>query len=237
MKDPGQLITLLSPGKKPGVTLTTPEHIIESSGAAQPILAFNDDFFGYRVRYLSTEKHVGVVVRNGKILYDDPKNIKDRDDLKSLSKYKFPPLDVLAVFEDGTIKTFRTGEHTAQEYVEMGVRHTFSFGPILVREGEIQPDVSVWGTGRAPRLAMGVTADGVIKVVNVLGRRTDAKGVNVKWLADKMKELNCVEAMNMDGGNTTCLIFMGDMINRPKNTANKDIRRVGGLIAIEEDAP
>lgn len=237
MKDPRQLVTMLSSGKKPGVTLTTPEHIIETSGLPQPILAFNDDFFGYRVRYIETEKHVGVIVRNGKAFYSDPKNIKNRDDLKSLSRSKFPPLDVLAVFEDGAIKTYRNGEHTAEEYIAMGVRQAFSFGPILVSEGEIPADVSVWGTGHAPRLAMGVTADGVIKVVDVLGRRSDAKGVSVAWLADKMKELGCVEAMNLDGGNTTCLIFMGDMINRPEKTARKDIRRVGGLIAIEENAP
>lgn len=227
MKDPAQLSSLLSQGKKPGGLLTTPAKILESSGTATPVMAFNDDFFGYRVRYLKTEKHVGVIVRDGEILYDDPQ--------KSTGKH-FPPLDILAVFEDGTMKTFLSDEHTAQEYLDMGVRHTFAFGPILVQNGEICPDAAAWATGRAPRLAMGITAEGVIRVVNVLGRRTDARGVNAAWMAEKMHELGCVEALNLDGGNTTCLIFMGDMINRPENTALKDIRRVSGLIAIMEDA-
>lgn len=224
LKNPEQLCSLLSPGKKPGVTLTTPAKIIESSGR-QPILAFNDDFFGYRHRYGGK---IGVIVRDGKILYDEPK--------KSGAK-GFPPLDVLAVFENGTMKTFPSDAYRAKDYLDMGVRHTFSFGPILVREGEVWPDAAKWGTGRAPRMAVGITADGVIKVLDVLGRRTDAKGVSVAWVADKMKEIGCVEALNLDGGNTTCLIFMGDMINRPEKTALKDIRRVTGLIAIEEAAP
>ena len=227
MKDPAQLVSLLSQGKKPGGVLTTPAKIMESNGDSAPVLAFNDDFFGYRVRYLKTEKHVGVIVRDGHILYDDPK--------PGTGKH-FPPLDILAVFEDGTMKTFQSDAYTAQEYVDMGVRHTFAFGPILVQGGEVCPDAANWATGRAPRLAMGVTAEGLIKVVNVLGRRTDARGVNVAWMAAKMHELGCVEALNLDGGNTTCLIFMGDMINRPEKTALKDIRRVSGLIAIEEDS-
>ena len=218
---PEQLTSLLSAGSKPGVNLVLPSKIMESNGAS-PILAFNDDFFGYRHRYGGK---MGVIVRDGKILYDEPK--------KSTNAV-FPPLDILAVFENGEIRTYDSDAYSAQEYVDMGVKHTFAFGPILVREGSVCEDAAKWGTGRAPRLAMGVTADGVIKVVDVLGRRSDAKGVNIAWMAGKMHEIGCVEALNLDGGNTTCLSFMGDMINRPEKTAAKDIRRVTGLIAIEE---
>ena len=54
-------------------------------------------------------------------------------------------------------------------------------------------------------------------------------------MAQKMYDLGCVEALNLDGGNTTCLIFLGDMINRPVNTAAKDIRYITGLIGIKEE--
>ena len=221
LKDPTRLTSMLSSGKKPGTVLVQPKTILsENSGV---ILAFNDDFFGYRVRYGGK---IGVIVRNGAVLYDDPK--------KATSKV-FPPLDLMAVFEDGTMKTFASDEHTAQEYVQMGVRDTYAFGPILVRDGKLNKDAAKWGVKRAPRLAWGVKADGTIVVVDVLGRRTDAKGVNIGWMAQKMYDLGCVEALNLDGGNTTCLIFLGDMINRPVNTAAKDIRYITGLIGIKEE--
>ena len=221
MKAPARLRSLLSAGKKPGTNLVLPSKIIQDSGVT-PILAINDDFFGYRVRYGGK---IGVIIRGGKILYNDP---------RAADSKVFPPLDILARFSDGTLKTFTSDEHTAQEYLNMGVTDTFAFGPILVRDGKVQKDAANFGTKRAPRLAIGVTADGTIKVLDVLGRRTDAKGVNVAWVADKMKEMGCVQALNLDGGNTTCVIFMGDMINRPEKTAAKDIRRVTGLIGIVE---
>ena len=218
LKDPARLISMLSGGKRPGNALVQPHTLLESYGT--PIVAFNDDFFGYRVRY---KQKKGVIIRSGEILYDDPKPANAK---------VFPPLDVMAVFTDGSMKTFRSNEHTAQEYLDMGVRDTYAFGPILVRDGVLNEGAAAWATKRAPRLGFGVTADGTVKVVDALGRRTDAKGVSVGWLAQTMYDLGCVEALNLDGGNTTCLIFMGDMINRPVNVASKNIRYITGLIGV-----
>ncbi|MBQ9263865.1 MAG: phosphodiester glycosidase family protein [Clostridia bacterium] len=221
LQDPSHLRSMLSHGKKIGTSLVLPSKIMEDHG--HPVLAFNDDFFGYRVRYGGK---IGVIVRDGAILYDDP---------RKANSSVFPPLDVLAVFEDGSMKTFLSDAHSAQEYLDMGVRDTYAFGPILVQDGKINPNAKKYGTNRSPRLALGMTADGTIKVIDVLGRRKDAVGVTVEWMAEKMREVGCVEALNLDGGNTTCLIFMGDMINRPENTAKKDVRYISGLIGVEED--
>ena len=121
------------------------------------------------------------------------------------------------------------------EYIDMGVRDTYAFGPVLVRDGQIVEEAAKWGVKRAPRLALGMTADGSIVVVDALGRRNDARGVSVGWMAEKMHELGCTEALNLDGGNTTCMLFMGDMINRPVNVASKNIRYITGLIAVKEE--
>jgi len=56
--------------------------------------------------------------------------------------------------------------------------------------------------------------------VSVLGRRSTSEGVKLKWVADKMVELGCEEAFNLDGGNTLTLVFMGDIINRAVNSTN-----------------
>lgn len=222
LREGAALQSLLSSGKKPGTSLVQPEKIMTDND--NPVFAFNDDFFGYRLRYKDT---VGVIIRGGEILYDKA---------RSAGSTKFPPLDVMAVFGDGTMKTFLNGEHTAQEYVDMGVVDTYAFGPALIREGQINPAAANFGTNDSPRVAMGMTAEGEIIVLDVLGRRKDAVGVPVSWVADKMLELGCVEAINLDGGNTSCMIFLGDMINRPVNTAKKDIRYITGLIAVKEDA-
>lgn len=232
MRSPGQLTAPYSNGTRPGSPLTTPEAILRDSGLGrQPILAINDDFFGFRRRYLNEEKHVGVIVRDGAILYDDPKD--------SEKKRKFPPLDTLAVFADGGMKTFVSDAFTAQQYLDMGVRHVFAFGPVLVQDGQVSPQAAVYGTGKAPRTAMGVTDDGTVVILNVLGRDqagSGAQGVSVAWMAEKMRELGCVEALNLDGGNTACMLFMGDMINREEHIKSKNIRRVSGLICFMDEA-
>jgi len=220
MKDPASMASLLSSGKKPGVGMVLPSKIL--SEHQDTILAFNDDFFGYRNRYGGK---IGVIIRNGKILYDQP---------KKSSSTVFPPLDIMAVFEDGSMKTFISDEYSAQEYLDMGVRDTYAFGPILVKDGKKVEEVSQWGTTPNPRMAFGITANGTLVVLDVLGRRKDAKGVTIEWVADKMMELGCVEALNLDGGNTTCMVFMGDMINRTVNVSTKDIRYISGLIGIGE---
>ena len=133
------------------------------------------------------------------------------------------------------MKTYESDSHTAQEYLDMGVVSTFAFGPILVENGTVCPDLKKWRTtDRAPRMAMGITADGTILAVDVLGRRKDAVGVTITWLADKLIELGAVEAVNLDGGNTTCMIFMDDVINRPAGVKEKDLRTVNGMIGIRE---
>ena len=49
-----------------------------------------------------------------------------------------------------------------------------------------------------------------------------------------MLDLGAVEAINLDGGFTTCMIFMGDAINRAANTTKKNFRTVTSLIGVRE---
>ena len=170
----------------------------------------------------------GIVIRNGRVWSEKTKKGDSR---------VWPPLDLIALFDDGHMKTYESDSHTAQEYLDKGVVSTFAFGPILVENGTVCPDLKKWRTtDRAPRMAMGITADGTILAVDVLGRRKDAVGVTITWLADKLIELGAVEAVNLDGGNTTCMIFMDDVINRPAGVKEKDLRTVNGMIGIREGA-
>ena len=189
----------------------------------QAVFAFSDDFFSYR---LFNKMKPGIIIRNGRVWSEKT--------LRGTAR-QWPPLDVMALFADGHMKTFESDAHTAQEYLDMGVVSTFAFGPILVQDGAPCEDLKKWRTtDRAPRMAMGITADGTVLAVDCLGRRKDAVGVTITWLADKLVELGAVEAINLDGGNTTCMIFMDDVINRPEGVREKDLRTVNGLIGVRE---
>ena len=133
------------------------------------------------------------------------------------------------------MKTFTSDAHTAQEYLDMGVISTYAFGPILVQDGKVCDDLNNWrNTDRAPRMAIGIAKDGTILAIDALGRRKDAVGVTTPWLARKMLELGAVEALNLDGGNTTSMVFMGELINRTEEVRKEDQRTVSGLIGVRE---
>ena len=218
----GAMVNEAPPEKmtKSGTFLSKPTTIVRDHKA---VFAFSDDFFGYRMLNKQT---TGIVIRNGRVWSEKTKKGDSR---------VWPPLDLIALFDDGHMKTYESDSHTVQEYLDMGVVSTFAFGPILVENGTVCPDLKKWRTtDRAPRMAMGITADGTILAVDVLGRRKDAVGVTITWLADKLIELGAVEAVNLDGGNTTCMIFMDDVINRPAGVKEKDLRTVNGMIGIRE---
>ncbi len=205
---------------KSGTYLTKPTTVAKKHNA---ILVISDDFFGYR---LLNKQKVGIVIRNGRIWSEKTKPGNSK---------AWPPLDILAQFADGSWKTFESDAHTAQEYLDMGVVSTYAFGPILVEDGHVSEDLKHWRTtDRAPRMALGVTADGTLIAIDVLGRRKDAVGMTTTWLAEKFVELGAVEALNLDGGNTTCMIFMDDVINRPAGVKEKDLRTINGMIGIRE---
>ncbi len=73
-----------------------------------------------------------------------------------------------------------------------------------------------------PRTAVGIRADGSVVFYTVDGRIADhSKGTTLSQLANRLLELGCVEAVNMDGGGSTAVhsIYPGEdvltTVNRP----------------------
>lgn len=190
------------------------------------VLAISDDFFGYRVQ---KEKFQGVIIRNGKTLCQKTR-VENRHNLQ--------PLEVMAMFEDGTLRTFTSDGFTAKEWLAMRVTDTFAFGPILVQGGVIPRYFysKEYRSYREPRCCLGMAADGSYRALLVTGRKAHSKGAYFKWLAEKMLDMGCVEAINLDGGNTVAMVFMGDIINKPAGAQRKSVRDVSGLIAFGRGA-
>ena len=221
VRDPALFTSLVNRGAKPNskaLVLKRPDTIARENGA---VFAFSDDFFGYRI---ANKQVLGIVIRDGFVWSEKT---------RKASAKTWPPLDVMAIYGDGRMKTFVSDEHTAKEYLDMGVVTTLAFGPILVREGALCQDVKNWNvTDRQPRMAIGITADGTVRVLDVMGRRKGSIGASIPWVAERMLALGCVEALNLDGGNTTCMVFDGDMINREANVKAKDIRAINALMGV-----
>ncbi len=176
---------------------------MEFAREEQIVLGLSDDHFGTRAHGKAT---VGVIVRNGEIYYD--KTYK-------ADKASFPNLETLAVFRDGSMKTYQSNAYTAQEYLDMGAVNVFAFGPILVQEGEIDQRLGKnYYHYREPRMALGMVDPNHYVLLAVNGRVSGKyNGVYLEWMAEKMLEMGAVEALNLDGGGTACLTFMGKRIN------------------------
>ena len=81
-------------------------------------------------------------------------------------------------------------------------------GDVMVRNGTVT-DSSTWtytNTGRAPRTALGVKADGTLVVYTVDGRQSGySMGLSQADLAEEMQALGCRWAVNLDGGGSTAI--------------------------------
>ena len=90
-------------------------------------------------------------------------------------------------------------------------------GPVLLQNGQVQisNNEELKFAGKAindknPRTAMGYTHDGKLIIMVVEGRNPGmAEGVSLTELAQLLKELNCTEALNLDGGGSSCMLVYG----------------------------
>lgn len=191
----------LTQGKKyQGKAYTTPVKLAREN---RVVLAFADDNFGDR---WNAGNKTGVIVRNGQIIGE--KTFAD-------GKGKFPNLEVLALFNDGSMKTFASDAHTAQEYIDMGAVDTYAFGPILIQNGELSEYMqrSEYYSYHEPRCAIGMIAPYHYYLLVVKGRTNDSNGVYLTWLANNMLNHGVQEGINLDGGGTTAIVFMGQILN------------------------
>lgn len=111
-------------------------------------------------------------------------------------------------------------------------------GPTLIKNGvvTITYDEEVfWESGvgldvKNPRTAVGHTGNGHAILLVVDGRQSASEGVTLERLANIMKDLGCVEAMNLDGGGSTQMAVGHTLINRPEGGVS--MRAVPTILAV-----
>jgi uncharacterized protein YigE (DUF2233 family) len=191
-------------GKPPGSALL-PNLIAQEYKA---VYAQNGDYFA------DTRNPTGVVIREGKVYRDNK------------------AADTLAVMPDGTLRVYAAGEINAAGLQTLGVQNTYSFGPGLIHDGIINPDLKNQRLYRDnPRSGIGMVEKGHYVAIVVEGRDNASRGVNLDDYAKLFAAEGCIEAYNFDGGASSCMVFMGQPLNTPTDRlTTKTFRRVPDVI-------
>lgn len=171
------------------------------------VFAMNTDYYTYRVA-VNNNRHTGIVIRDGRILYDDPYTEKQ------VTNSMFPNLDMLAFMPDGSLKVYHSWEKTAQEFINEGVQTVYSFGPYLLLDGKVSERAYANNENKNPRCAIGMVEPGHYVAIMCEGRLKRSAGVTISYLAKMMRAKGCQVAFNMDGGQTAVMVFMGKQLNQ-----------------------
>lgn len=188
----------------------------EIADAKAAIFAVNGDFYGFR--------DYGYVVRNG-VTYRD---VPEKEGIGEL----------LVIYKDGSMDILQDKEYTAQQLIDNGAEQVLSFGPGLIKDGDIlfgEDDIyNVYG-GNHPR-----TVIGMIEPLHYIflvsdGRTEESVGLGFWDMANIMADYGCSVAYNLDGGGSSTMWFMGRLINKPTERGDKiEEREVSDIVYIKE---
>lgn len=159
----------------------------------------------------------------------------------SIKKYPYALQSPQSAFKD-SVKTFSFGHAKYMASLAVGDysgKHRQSFiqlkkwkqktaiggGPVLIQNGKIQitNEEELKFTGKAindkhPRTCMGYTDDGYLIVMAIQGRFPGiAEGATLEQEAKLLVDLGCMEALNLDGGGSSCLLVNGKETIKPSD--------------------
>ena len=104
----------------------------------------------------------------------------------------------------------------AKTFKKWDVQTAVGGGPALLQNGQeyITNNEEMMFTGKGitdkhPRTAMGYTKDGKLIILVVEGRSESGSGASLRDEARILKDLGCIEALNLDGGGSSCLLVNG----------------------------
>lgn len=187
------------------ITQTTSEMALANNA----ILAINGDYYGFR--------DTGLIIRNG-ILY--------RDEARSA-----PDNISLLLGLDGGFTLVDENNINGAQLVSEGIQQSFSFGPVLVKDGVIQSCTTSFVSSKVnPRTALGMIAPLHYLIVVVDGRTDDSAGMTLKQVAQVFVDRGATIAYNLDGGGSSTLWFNGQVINNPTDGRSDSERKVSDII-------
>lgn len=180
------------------------------------IFAINGDYYGFRDE--------GLVIRNSTVYRDIARS----------SPYN----EALALCDDGQLKIIKEGEEAGEDYLKEGILQAFSFGPALVKDGQVVERNTLKGkslvpTSNNPRTAIGQIAPLHYIFMVVDGRTQASAGMSLSALAQEFKDRGCEVAYNLDGGGSSTMYFNGEVINNPTDGRHEGERKISDIIYID----
>ena len=168
------------------------DSISDMAALSNALVAINGDYYG------NTKE--GVVIRNG-VIYR-----ANRTDC-----------DVCVLYYDGRMEVMPGSAFDVQAAIENGAWQAWTFGPALLdTDGSVL--TSFASTGRIisanPRTAIGYYEPGHYCMVVVDGRGESA-GITLPDLSQLFYDLGCTAAYNLDGGNSSIMVWQDAVINDP----------------------
>ena len=139
----------------------------------------------------------GILIRNG-ILYSDRAGES-----------------TLVIGDDLTMRIYHPQEISGLDLMDSGVTTSYSFGPILVEDGKVNPDADKHRVfKRNPRCGVGMVEPGHFVAIVSDGRDDDrAWGYTLGEFAQIFVDQGAQIAYNLDGGSSAAMVFMGEHIN------------------------
>lgn len=197
LSDPAALQSAFAKNKFGRNIIETTSEIAAKNNA---IFAVNGDYYGFR--------NDGIIIRNGVIYRNVPARIG------------------LAIYQDGTMQIYDETGTDAERLLAQGVVNTLSFGPALVEDGVAGTDFSnTWidtNFGNRtienanPRTGIGlIDTNHFVFIVADGWSKGYSRGLTLEELAEIFVSLGATEAYNIDGGGSSAMYFMDELINSP----------------------
>ena len=139
----------------------------------------------------------GILIRNG-ILYSDGTRES-----------------TMVMGDDFAMRLYHPGEASGLDLLDRGVLATYSFGPILVENGQLNPDANKHRVFKEnPRCGVGMVEPGHFVVIVSDGRdHQRAYGYTLGEFAQLFVDQGVQTAYNLDGGSSAAMVFMGEHLN------------------------
>ena len=210
---PSQLRTAFAGGSYDSPKREFPSVI---AAAQHAVVATNADYYSYRAE--------GIVLRQN-VLY----------------RQKAYGIDTLLIDDHGDFTVMTDTDVIREKRLEKDrIRQVLSFGPVLVQNGKAvhrganEKCVVCGSYVDNPRTAIGQLGTLRYLMCTVDGRSEQSSGCTTNELADIMAQKGCVTAYNLDGGQSSSMVFHDRLYNHVSNGGE---RRVSDIVYFATAVP
>lgn len=182
------------------------EYASKIAASNNAVVAINADFYNYRAD--------GIIIRQGTIYRKKPLGI-----------------DTLFIDSDGNFIIIEDFEVINSDFIrENNIHQSMAFGPVLVKDGKAikksinYNSISCGQYVDNPRTAIGQLGELHYLICTVDGRSAGGSiGCTTNELADIMAEKGCIVAYNLDGGQSSTMIFNNEVYNAVSNGGERKL--------------